>query len=522
MATLAQSTDVLVIGDTYFEEEARKYTERAELNGTIVINEVQFEDLLEHGHLHIEEKASPIGESIELTESIAHIRSLLGDAPTVETWQQLYQVLDKTPKSNLPDVVEYVLAHFSQHTPNWSDAGSFNREDKRSYTPPFEPPNHWLQELFTGKYSPKHRILKKINLFDLNLTGKPTNTLFASPDLRHITQINLGNNKKLPKGFYKMLGQWEGISQVTHLSLEGNPLTKPFVEGLVGSHCFPALKYLSLRECSFRDRGLMAHMLANEGLKNLEELDLSRAYGSAYTLVEPLSSAEHLTSLHTLRLHSAGFLTNERIEQLLGSPFVPQLRLLDISHYTSAEGLGRSFRHHPPFKSLRQLNLRKTDIHEEDIQDIASNPSLSSLRSLQIGDSGAPVEAFNALLQSPNLSSIQTLNMHAQFADRTEILTMLCESIQQTQLTHLSIVPQWRSEEEYEGPTFEEYYIKNGMTFTDDLIESFAYTPHFTSLEQCYLGFLTETQLDIINASPYLSDTVKHSIQHNTYRVFQS
>ncbi|HAA56098.1 MAG TPA: hypothetical protein DCE42_15145, partial [Myxococcales bacterium] len=123
MATLAQSTDVLVIGDTYFEEEARKYTERAELNGTIVINEVQFEDLLEHGHLHIEEKASPIGESIELTESIAHIRSLLGDAPTVETWQQLYQVLDKTPKSNLPDVVEYVLAHFSQHTPNWSDAG---------------------------------------------------------------------------------------------------------------------------------------------------------------------------------------------------------------------------------------------------------------------------------------------------------------------------------------------------------------------------------------------------------------
>ena len=110
MATLAQSTDVLVIGDTYFEEEARKYTERAELNGTIVINEVQFEDLLEHGHLHIEEKASPIGESIELTESIAHIRSLLGDAPTVETWQQLYQVLDKTPKSNLPDVVEYVLA----------------------------------------------------------------------------------------------------------------------------------------------------------------------------------------------------------------------------------------------------------------------------------------------------------------------------------------------------------------------------------------------------------------------------
>jgi len=486
--TLARSTDVLVMGRLLYEMDYQKNKEKAEINGTHVITPKQFATLLDKGHISLRKKKQQKAQGeADVEESIGRFRGLFDEAPTVESWQQLCDLLDQTHPDALDVVVDYVVSHLAPYQPDWDAPASHNFRNQRTHTPAFEPPEAWLHALLAGESSPKFRALKKIGIYDLGLTGKPAKALIACPMLEDVTQLKLGHNK-LPHGFYKQLGATAHLAGLTHLSLKRSPIERKAALGLAANDLFQDLTHLSLEDCTFRDQGILEALFGDGAFASLESFVASGSEIGGADL-GAMADATQLSGLRELHLSHCRQLDFNGVEAFLLAPHAAQLEVLDLSYHRFGEGLGVVLAEADHIRGLKRLDLYSVNCGPSDLNAIAQSPHSASLESLQLGHRELPGAALHVLFESPYLAQLKSLQL-TDVNSSDALLHAVSEATHLTRLTHFTC----------------------RGTFTVEGVRAFAQAPHLAALTDAYLGDLPEACAPIIEASPYLKAEVKEDL----------
>jgi hypothetical protein len=188
---------------------------RAAARGVPILTEAQLKTLLKAGKLTLKEE-----EATKQTfdESVAELRGIFGAAPTSPGWTRCLEIVEACDPERLDDLISYVEPFIdgwdALPMPRWEPPKEHalmanapirwrrgNPDDELRVAPPA-----WLYELFQGRYSAKHAIVRALNMEGLMLNGGLGEAMIKSPHLRGIRFIGLGSKTTLPTSFYVALG----------------------------------------------------------------------------------------------------------------------------------------------------------------------------------------------------------------------------------------------------------------------------------------------------------------------------
>lgn len=200
--SMGLKTQVLAFGSGYTQK-----TEVARDRGLPVIREPDLLKLIEHGEVEVEfesaqEKAQ--GEK-SLDALLGEVRGVLGLAPSRKMWSQLVELVDACSQEQLEPLVAYI----EDHTGRWSE-----REQRLCVAP-----KHWLANMGTGLDSPAYRLVRHLNLDELNIKTTSLKNMLGCESLVNVQRLNLAVSKALTKTAFAALGKSQRFVELKHLAL---------------------------------------------------------------------------------------------------------------------------------------------------------------------------------------------------------------------------------------------------------------------------------------------------------------
>lgn len=465
--SVSSRTDVLV--SVGYNPSQRKYFSSKELkarqNNVTIINEAQFAALLkgEPAHVVLALESKP-DDRIEVSthDALASFREIVYDAPTLDTWEAIWRLVDQCPPEDLPLVIDYVEGHLEAWPLTYEQP-----LDRRPQTPHLKPrtrfatrrlrqlPSEWLTDLFLGIDSPKLRLVRSANFMGAKMTGKIGLKVLECASLNNLVHINLGRNK-LSGQFFKALRAATHLQSLKHLSLNHSNLGESAIKGLCGDATWRAT-HLDLRGAELKGQGLPL-LLKSPCWASLEILNLGALRGRSHDPTRALADAPHIGRLRHLTLDHcrpisvANFralmtqshqlthlrelnlvsddITHEHIDALVEAHHIHQLETLSLSRKCSGPSVAALIGA-PHTQHLKKLTLNG---QHGVIEALAS--SQIKPRDLTISH-GFHRAARHALLSSDLLTDVRALRLELDIDERSDARDFVIQLIQHPQLTHL-------------------------------------------------------------------------------------
>lgn len=356
------------------------------------------------------------------------MKDLAAGTPDYDRWMQVTQALDAlSPGEQETAVQEFEAA--SAHWPTTLDPWTGFSLDpgielRRS-------PTHWVQEIYSGQYAPKHDVARIIESPRRPMRGQKLECLLdPGARLRHVTQVGF-DQAKISAGFLKALkgdGTWRqwralrlwtcamkapalkvlgaaDLTSLQQLNLEQNHLGEAGILGLAKAPGFAALTAVHL---GFNDLDASAAKAlgATDWVRRLTWLNLhyNRLSDAALDLLADGGATRQLRWL---------CLSDNRVAQT-PSPWMsalPALESLRLNNTTvTAAGLASLLAH---TTALHTLNVSGTDIGDDGAQAIAA--SGQRFKSLALGTTGMSPTGLGAILRSPAAADVERLELGAGF-----------------------------------------------------------------------------------------------------------
>lgn len=356
------------------------------------------------------------------------LKHLAAGTPDHDRWMQVIKLLDGLTAGEQEDAVrefEAASAHWPTTLDPWTgmnlDPGI---ELRRS-------PAHWVQEIYSGQYAPKHDVVRIVESPRRPMRGQALECLLdPAARLRHVTQVGF-DQAKLSAGFLKALkgdGTWRrwralrlwtcalkapllkalGVADLTsleQLNLEQNRLGEAGILGLMKAPGFAALTAVHL---GFNDLDAPAAKAlgAMDWVRRLTWLNLhfNRLSDAALDLLAENGATRRLRWLS---------LSQNRVAQA-PSPWMSALPALESLHLNNtavtAAGLEALLAQAP---ALRSLDVAATEVGDDGARAVAT--SGRRFKSLALGMTGMTPAGLGAILRSPAAADVERLELGAGF-----------------------------------------------------------------------------------------------------------
>lgn len=233
---------------------ARGKLDRARARGLIIIDEDQLQELVEHGELELDDSPT-IARDFDFGRAISELRSALDGPPTSGVWTDILEIFERCEPDRLEHLVAYAEPFLNRwdalSLPAWEpprehDLLEHETPEWRACLPTSElrvAPPGWLLEMAHASYSPKHSIVRALNLEGMRINSTIGQRILENPHLQKITWLNLGGRNKFTKTFYAKLRKQELARSITELWLY--TYDDMLHDGLSGDeHCFDSLELI--------------------------------------------------------------------------------------------------------------------------------------------------------------------------------------------------------------------------------------------------------------------------------------
>ena len=354
------------------------------------------------------------------------LKILAAGTPDFDRWTKVTQALDGlTPAAQASAVAEFeaASAHWPTRLDPWTgmnlDSGI---ELRRS-------PPHWVQEIYSGQYAPKHDTVRILETPRRPMRGQKLECLLdPAARLHHVAQVGF-DQAKVSANFLKALkgdGTWQ---QWRALRLWTCDLKAPALK-LLGAADLRRLEQLNLEQNRLGEAGL-AGLARAPGLAALTAVHLGSndLDAAAAKALGQMAWAHRLTwlNLQSNKLSDAALdllaeggatrrlrwlsLSQNHVGQA-ASPWMSALPLLESLQLNdtalTAAGLESLLRQAP---SLHALNVAATDLGDRGAEALAS--SGRRFRSLSLGATGMTSAGLAAILRSPAVVDVERLELGA-------------------------------------------------------------------------------------------------------------
>jgi uncharacterized protein (TIGR02996 family) len=266
--------------------------------------------------------------------------------------------------------------------------------------------------------------LTTLRLDDLNMGVPAIRAILESPHLPALTTLLLSFHGKRRAQDFSSLADCAGLRRLRGLSLWRNKLSAGWLQAILSSGLLSALTELNLgmnplslawgwltvastvnleklrrldvSSCRLGADSACALVRAR-GLPALTELNLSWNFSDKPDAVAALAALPELQRLTTLRL--GGSLTDDSARSLAASPYLGNLRTLDLSFSRLTAAGVRAIAHSPNLLNLRFLDLGRhsPEPTAEAVKALTSSPHLDRLASLDLLDWKLDADSKQAL-----------------------------------------------------------------------------------------------------------------------------
>lgn len=209
---------------------ARGKLDRARARGLIIIDEDQLQELVELGEIEIDDSPT-IDQDFDFGRAVSELRSALDGPPTSGAWTDILEIFERCDPARVEHLVAYAKPFLDRWDtlalPPWDpprehDLMEHETPEWRACLPTDElrvAPPGWLLEMARESYSPKHSIVRALNLEGMRINSTIGQRILDNPHLQQITWLNLGGRNKFTKTFYSRLRQRELVRSITELWL---------------------------------------------------------------------------------------------------------------------------------------------------------------------------------------------------------------------------------------------------------------------------------------------------------------
>ncbi len=357
-----------------------------------------------------------------------NLKSLAAGTPDHDRWMQVIEALDALTLAQQEAAVQEFEAA-SAHWPTTLDPWTgFNIEPGIELR---RTPTHWVQEIYSGQYAPKHDVARIIESPRRPMRGQKLECLLdPGARLAHVAQVGF-DQAKISAGFFKALkgdGTWRqwralrlwtcdlkapqlkvlGAAELTsleQLNLEQNRLGETGILGLAKSPGFATLTAIHLGSNDL-DAAAAKALGAMEWVRRLTWLNLQ--YNKLSDAALDLLAEGGAT--HQLRWLSLGHNHVARTP----SPWMSALRALESLQLNNtnvtATGLEALLAQTP---ALHTLSVVATDIGDDGARAIAA--SGRGFKSLALGMTGMTPAGLGAILRSTAVADVERLELGAGF-----------------------------------------------------------------------------------------------------------
>lgn len=365
-------TQVVLVG-----EGANPHTvAMARMRPIHVLNQEQVATLVAHGQLELPDPAQP---DLSFEAVIGELRGALDGAPSSHAWSHIIHTLERCAPERLEDAVVYAeagleawdeaevgvwepLAYQAAEGVDLFDAATFPEATAEwlAYLPQGElrvAPPAWVREMVQGGSSPKHRLVRALNLESMYVTGAMLSKVLGGEHLQNVRLLNLGRyHNQVSKSFFRKLRSTERMRSIEELWMSSPRESE--VVGLDGATRLERLRTVRFLEHTGDLRAL--HWRALFDTTSFAQVEtITSVWGIPFhgweALVERPPPALRRLELHTydeelLRILDSGVCGGVQElalfgptgdDALLGAlllhPEVGQLSLVDLSGLTSAD-----------------------------------------------------------------------------------------------------------------------------------------------------------------------------------------
>ena len=212
--TLVKS-DFVIIGDKPSEKKLGVARER----GILIVSSAEVIEAVEN-------KGKVELASSDISSIIGELRSLFArdSESDSDRWLGCADILDLCDPEQLEPVLEYVesvLGRQLDTNARWQPTKPKHRlmegvnskwhlgnpRDELRVAPP-----GWVSEMSAGSYSPKHRLVRALNLDHFNLTQRKLRKLLKNPPLNGVRFLNFGRKCRFPDAILKELDEFPGLA----------------------------------------------------------------------------------------------------------------------------------------------------------------------------------------------------------------------------------------------------------------------------------------------------------------------
>lgn len=178
--------------------------EQARLRGIPIIDEAQLEVLLRDGVFTLEDpETTPAGEVI------GELRALLDGALDAARWEAVAACLDTADEDSLETLVRYVQDHLSRVTTAPEDPLELLRPCVKQHVGwrvgAGTAPSAWIEALLRGEVSPKHQLIREINLSETKASTTMLKRMLKGDPLDQLNVIELGTSSSCKQTFWAAL-----------------------------------------------------------------------------------------------------------------------------------------------------------------------------------------------------------------------------------------------------------------------------------------------------------------------------
>lgn len=313
-ATVQPHTQVLV----YSGYDNTK-VDQARMQGIPLLNEAQMMRLLEEGWIEVAfVRPSLVQGECAFNPLIAEARSVLAEAPSTSTVQQLAELIERCEPETMPVLVRYL----QDHTSTWTPLEQLL----------WQLPDSWMTSVIGGEDTVAYQLIRRLNLRRMALKNSEYKALFACSNFTHVQRIDFHDFKDVTKGALQMCSRQETMRSVQTLSL-GSFKSNAF-EGWEAQGSLRNVRALKLR---FLDHSGLTHKTAqriwgSSRMNSIEHLELNDCF-QLYGLQE-LGTPACFPSLTCLTLHDV--YPYKRIRQWMTRSVGPVVEHLKMwaTHYS--------------------------------------------------------------------------------------------------------------------------------------------------------------------------------------------